>query len=360
MEDRLLGCLLGGALGDALGYPLEFIRSSQEITARFGLAPPLDLSYAGVEAFVSDDTQMTLFSAEAMVRARIAGARAITPFALGAYQRWYATQDMTPAGRVPPRSGHGLLLADPRLYARRAPGMTCLSALALSFTRRTTAGVEDPPNASKGCGAVMRSAPFGLAACTREDAFVTARDAAALTHGHPSGYLSAAYLAALVYDITRGAPLDQAMHLADGLLLAERGHEELAAALASARALASRGALSARAIEGLGGGWVGEEALAIGSACALGASEQGVAPALWSAVAHGGDSDSTGSIAGNLVGSLVGAEALPARWRKQLELEDLICRVAGDLYAVTAGTGSPDPESYPALDGLVRFLPLRA
>jgi ADP-ribosylglycohydrolase len=84
-----------------------------------------------------------------------------------------------------------------------------------------------------------------------------------------------------------------------------------------------------QAIEVLGEGWVAEEALAIGVYCALAAHDfqQGV---LW-AVNHGGDSDSTGSIAGNLLGALRGIGAVPTEWRRQVELRDVIEEIANDL-----------------------------
>jgi ADP-ribosyl-[dinitrogen reductase] hydrolase len=352
-KDRVLGCLLGGAIGDALGYPIEFERSAEAIVGRFGPAPPDDLCYAG-PADVSDDTQMTLFSAEALLRARGVSGEALTGFALGAYQRWYATQAL---GHGPPRAHprEGLLLADVRLFARRAPGQTCLGALALSFTRAAVATVKDPPNDSKGCGAVMRSAPFGVAARSREEAFTSARDAAVLTHGHPSGFLSAAYLAALVHDLVRGGALEEALRAAEILLAREHGNEELAALLARARAAGRNGPSTVRSLADLGGGWVGEEALAIGVACALAARRrEQVAEALWRSVAHGGDSDSTGSITGNLVGAMLGAAALPAPWREQVELGDLIGRVASDLYDLVDSGVSPDPIAYPTSTGVLR------
>jgi ADP-ribosylglycohydrolase len=353
VHDRFAGCLLGGAIGDALGYPIEFVRSADEIATRFGAAPPADLAYAG-PAIVSDDTQMTLFSAEAMLRARAAGATAIAPFALGAYQRWYVTQATAPPPSHLPVDA-GILVAESRLYARRAPGNTCLGALAISFTRPALATVDDPPNFSKGCGAVMRAAPFGLAAGSREQAFAGARDAAALTHGHPSGYLSAAYFAAIVHDVSRGAELAAAMGAADALLSRERENAELAAAIGAARHIAGRGVIAARDLELLGGGWVGEEALAIALACALTADARDLATTLWRAVAHAGDSDSTGSITGNLVGAMFGAQALPARWREQVELRDLVARVAGDLHDAAIAGAAPDPEAYPPLDGALHL-----
>jgi ADP-ribosylglycohydrolase len=51
------------------------------------------------------------------------------------------------------------------------------------------------------------------------------------------------------------------------------------------------------------------------------------------AVNHGGDSDSTGSIAGNLMGLLVGESGIPRRWCEQVELREVITTVADDLWA---------------------------
>lgn len=342
LRDKFLGCLLGGALGDALGYTVEFVRVPEDLTRL--AASPEKLWDLG-QGLVSDDTQMALFSAEALLRARAAGSQDVTRFALGAYQRWYTTQQMTP-GVARACNGQGLLLREPRLHARRAPGNTCLGALAFSFTQDIAPSVEHPPNFSKGCGAVMRAAPFGLWASSREQAFFASRDAAVLTHGHPSGFLSAAYLATLVFDVTRGMELPLALPLADALLAREPEHEELARLLQRAR-LVSAAATPAELVAELGEGWVGEEALAIGLACALSATADAVPSALWRSVAHVGDSDSTGSIAGNLIGARFGAGALPARWLQKLELRDLIERIAVDLL-----TEEVDLLAYPPVSGV--------
>ena len=84
------------------------------------------------------------------------------------------------------------------------------------------------------------------------------------------------------------------------------------------------------AIARLGQGWVAEEALAIGVYCALTASE--FPSAVLSAVNHDGDSDSTGAIAGHLLGALWGQEAIPAGWLDDLELREVIAAVADDLH----------------------------
>jgi hypothetical protein len=85
-------------------------------------------------------------------------------------------------------------------------------------------------------------------------------------------------------------------------------------------------------IADFGAGWVAEEALAIGLWCALSADsfEQGVI----NAVNHSGDSDSTGLIAGHLLGIQYGPVAIPARWYEKLELRDVIEQVAKDIESV--------------------------
>lgn len=346
---RFEGCLLGGAIGDALGFPIEFDTPGAGIVARYGANAPPNLAFADEQALISDDTQMTLFTLEGLIRAARAHAKAPTSHLLSAYQRWYGTQEMRRGEPAQAKLGHGLLLAEARLHARRAPGNTCLGALAQSFMGRPVPTLATPPNNSKGCGAVMRSAPFGLFARTRHQAFCEARDAGVLTHGHPSGYLSAAYFAALIFDLARDVPLASALELADAELATESETEELVQVLGRARKLALQGKPSVDAIERLGGGWTGDEALAIAIVCAL-TSESGTpeagADALWRSVAHGGDSDSTGSLTGNLIGALHGPTAFPAAWQRQVEMSELIVRLARDLHSVANGE-AVDADAYP-------------
>ncbi len=294
---------------------------------------------------------MTLFTAEGVIRGvqrwNDRGLCSMPAAIQRALFRWLATQ--LDSGERDDATGW--LVREPRLHARRAPGTTCLSAL--QHSRRPVGelpSLDRPPNDSKGCGAIMRSAPIGLAAGDRHRAFELARDAAVLTHGHPSGYLSAAYLAALVHDLARGAALPEALADADRLLQGERDHEEVVGAVAHARALAASGPPSAEALQALGGGWVGEEALAIALACALTAdtgAPAGVAEALWRAVCHSGDSDSTGSITGNLLGACVGVDGLPDAWLPALELRDVIERIAVDLFTVAIEGRELEHTDYP-------------
>ncbi|MBC7542115.1 MAG: ADP-ribosylglycohydrolase family protein [Candidatus Sericytochromatia bacterium] len=338
---RFTGCLLGGALGDALGYPVEFI-ATPAIVTRYGVRTPATMIGEDRPAVVSDDTQMTLFTAEALIRdhQRILheGPGDLMLLMQRALLRWYRTQ-LTDWPATKPAVLTGALINERRLYARRAPGLTCLSAL----------GTGDR-NTSKGCGAVMRVAPIGLASGDAAWAFEVASEAGALTHHHPSGYLSGAYLAAVISGLVLDQPFEVAMAEAETLLRQAPGHEETLAAVQASQQVAADGPPDVVAIERLGGGWVGEEALAISLACALTAdrsSPQGIADALWRAVAHSGDSDSTGAITGNLLGAMVGIEGLPAAWLADLEMVDLITRLATDLHRATVLGESLDETAYP-------------
>jgi ADP-ribosylglycohydrolase len=335
--DKFLGCLLGGAVGDALGAPVEFI-SRADILRRFG--PDGITGYApayGGLGTITDDTQMTLFTAEGLIRGWVRGCfKGITTYAgvtAHAYLRWLLTQGVQPNGSVTSGANErGWLFEQKLLHNRRAPGETCLSAL----KAMRTFGVPARNN-SKGCGGVMRVAPAGLFAWrlgqlqATQTAFRLGTDLAAVTHGHPTGSLTGGVLAVLVLALTEGVPISAALATSKQILRTQTGHEETLRAIESAEKLAASDVPHDKAIGRLGQGWVAEEALAIAIYCAMVARdfEHGVVLA----VNHDGDSDSTGSITGNLLGARHGVNAIPARWLEPLELREVIAELAGDLYA---------------------------
>ena len=336
---RVRGCLLGGAVGDALGAPVEFL-SLEEIRRRFGTAGVVGMA-EGVRpaGSITDDTQMTLFTADGLLRADVRGASKgichVPTVVDHAYTRWLLTQGEV-SRRWEGREADGWLIRVPELHARRSPGLTCLSALA--GARMGT--VAEPLNDSKGCGGVMRIAPVGLTGA-RERAFSTGVELAALTHGHPSGYLSAGFMAAVVAALREEAPLESALDQATAELTHRQEHDETLAAIRAARALAAQGSPSPERVQTLGSGWVGEEALAIALYAVL--TTRSFREAVLVAVNHGGDSDSTGAIAGNMAGVLYGEDAIPAEWLDQLELRETITQIAEDLYRCHV-RGDWDPE----------------
>ena len=220
--------------------------------------------------------------------------------------------------------------------------MTCLSALHAGHPGT----FSHPVNGSKGCGGVMRVAPAGLAC---GDPFTLGCQAAALTHGHPSGYLAAGALALMVSELIRGSDLRGAAAAAISRLDQADGGEEVTAALSTAVRAAELGPLSADAIGILGEGWTAEEALAIATHCAL--TAHSFRSGVLHAVNHCGDSDSTGAICGNLLGTSMGASAIDSDLLAQLEGCDVITQVADDLYDVFAQSRPVPAQRYPAEAG---------
>ncbi|GAA3159932.1 hypothetical protein GCM10010466_58450 [Planomonospora alba] len=340
-RSRVRGCLLGGAVGDALGNPVEF-DSLAEIRARYG---PAGLT-AMVETEITDDTQMTLFTAEGLIRAYLHCGDPLTAVR-DAYLRWLDTQSR-PAPRPGDGGGEdgfrtGWLRTEAWLYARRAPGNACLSGLRSGTTPPPpeTPPAHGPVNPdSKGCGTVMRSAPFGLhAEDVPDDPVTLAMAAARITHGHPTAAVASGALAHLVRRLVAGDPLPEAVDSTDLLLscFEDQGpeHRETRRALRAARRLAEAGDPTPEKVETLGGAWIAEEALAIAVYCAL--AEPDPRRALLLAVNHSGDADSTGAICGNIVGAAYGEAALPADWAGAVEGRETILRVADDFAAVFSG-----------------------
>ena len=329
-------------MGDALGAAVEFM-SLADIRARFG---PDGLSgyapvYGGIGR-ITDDTQMTLFTAEGLLRGVVRhNAKGICSYpsvVANAYLRWLTTQGEGTSCEAALQGGdQGWLIGHTELHARRAPGNTCLSTL------RTLTHLGDRArNSSKGCGGVMRVAPVGLFGLGEEAGrvFELAAEVAAITHGHPTGSLPAGVLAVLVHRLACGESMAASLHVAKACLIQRAAHEETLQAIEAAEALGSQPTVSAdTAIRSLGKGWIAEEALSISLYCALVAKD--FRHGVLAAVNHDGDSDSTGAITGNLLGVRLGEAAIPSEWLAPLELREVIAEMADDLL---------DCREWPAID----------
>ena len=346
-RSRVRGCLLGGAIGDALGAGVEF-QSLEEIRARHGARGVTGYVPAyGRRGAITDDTQMTLFTVDGLIRAHVrrdAGAWHPPTDLHAAYRRWYRSQkEWGPDER---RTEDGWLARQEWLYAERAPGQACLSGLA--DDRMGT--VESPKNpTSKGCGTVMRSAPFGLlVGWDPQLVFQLSVECAAQTHGHPTGQLAAGAFSLIVHAVVRGDSLDAAVQKALAQLAVRPDHEETTDALQKALGAVRQGMPGPERVEALGEGWIAEEALAMGVYCALVAED--VRHGLLLAVNHGGDSDSTGSICGNLLGALHGETALPPDLLVELEGRQTLLEISDDFaLEITQGPALHSPaQSNPA------------
>jgi ADP-ribosylglycohydrolase len=175
----------------------------------------------------------------------------------------------------------------------------------------------------------MRSAPFGLF-LRSEEALEISRESAALTHGHPTGQIAAGGLSYLIAEIIKGYELNNAVDNTIKRLKFENDSFECIDKLEDAVRLSKSNLSDIEAINELGQGWIGEEALGIAVFCALRYSDN-FEKAIITSVNHDGDSDSTGSITGNILGAYLGVNEIPSKWIESIELSEKIAEIATDL-----------------------------
>lgn len=345
LQDRIRGSLIGGAIGDALGYPVEFM-SLQAIKRKYGESG-ITRYDAGIDdvAHFSDDTQMTLFTANGYLFGEtsfcmrgVAGHP--VEYVKQAYLEWLQTQEEG----IKDNDYHTCWIRDlAALNKNRAPGNTCISAL-----QSLKDGMK-VRNESKGCGGVMRVSPIGLVYAasvvrggTREvkDVFQLGSACASITHKHPLGYLPAGYLSLLLFELCNTADnvslstfevIIQKICLEMVKICSDNSSiRELYNLIQTAVSLAKGDSSDDDNIKFLGEGWTGDEALAIAIYCSL-RHFSSFEKAVVAAVNHDGDSDSTGAICGNIMGVICGYENIPVFYKDHLELSDVILALADDL-----------------------------
>jgi ADP-ribosylglycohydrolase len=327
LEDRFQGCLLGLAIGDALGYPAEFL-TLKEIRKRYGPGGIQDLQ--GKPALHSDDTQMSLAVCLALINAGHSSLENLMEVLGREFLRWFRSPEND-----------------------RSPGNTSVKGCQdlESGVPWYQSGVLE----SKGCGANMRVAPIGLyyennLAKLR----LVSRSSALVTHAHPTALVAAEITALCVAWAVQGiSPADYLNRIRDvrssslavwdpGLgdswkrarfasakdYLAE-GWTELLVALDRVPQAVSRN--SEDICEVCGGGWIAEEALACALACVL-KSPEDYSDTIRRGANSSGDSDSIASIAGAISGALLGAKAIPKEWRKRIENRQSLVDLSKQLY----------------------------
>ncbi|WP_373262233.1 ADP-ribosylglycohydrolase family protein [Hungatella hathewayi] len=315
--NRVIGCLIGGACGDALGYIIEFdkIKKIRKVYGEQGIT---DFEKPDGKAIVSDDTQMTLFTAAGILRAKEQNINYLNSI-WRAYKDWYYTQNRN--SEYQPFTDIYRIDA---LHKRRAPGNTCISTLRLFEKERT---IEKPGNLSKGCGGIIRVAPIGCIDLGNKpyiNGWLGA-EAAALTHGHQLGYIPAGFLADLIHRILiskkEGNMEEFILDSLNETIIAFKDYrhiEKFDFIIKKAISLSKTESVDLNGIVKLGKGWVAEETAAIAVYSCLRHSND-FRQAMICAVNHSGDSDSTGSVAGNILGAYLGLEKI----EKAFDIESL-------------------------------------
>jgi ADP-ribosylglycohydrolase len=317
--DRILGCLVGGAIGDAVG---RLANADQPIPGH-----PMAESLQ-----VGGNTQLALFTAEGTIRMLVRfHARGIGPASAvikHAYDRWLFTQGNTAdaeAARNRWGSGgandwpDGWLVRRHELHCRRSEMGTTVTALRrsdipeLGDDRR----LHPRPNASTGAGGVVRAAPGGLLV-GEEFAFEIGVRIAGFTHGHPDGFLSAGVVTALVCRLLQGATLEDAVAGMRGDLQHWPGSTPFYRILDEIAAGHTRSAYTSRSVQ----------ALVHGAMAAR--DETDPVLAVRSAAVSGGSAAAV--VAGQLSGVLHGATACSDAWRQATE----VANVAEELAAAVS------------------------
>lgn len=300
MKARYEGAMLGLAIGDALGFPVEFI-GSEEIRRRHGPGGVTDFLRPAHHALGSytDDTQMSLAVAEALLRAGDGALEDVMVAISGRLVRWAGSPSND-----------------------RAPGSTTMSAC-----RRLAGGRpwrESGIPESKGCGSTIRTAPIGLYChADRARLIEVASNSSLATHGHPcavAGAVGNALAVSLALDGTPPAEILSAVIEVGAELSPEFG----------AKVREVEGVLSMPpdgAFDVLGDAWVAEEAIACALYCFLRSPDDYSATVLAGANASG-DSDSIACIAGGISGAYNGADAIPDTWRERVENSALLSATA--------------------------------
>ncbi|MDE5772046.1 MAG: ADP-ribosylglycohydrolase family protein [Ruminococcus sp.] len=326
-------CLIGGAIGDALGYTVEFMHE-RNIFNEYGENGITEYEIINGKAIISDDTQMTLFTANGLLLGAKDGSYIHSIY--DCYKEWFITQNCGYETKSKCRDLLVSWLLDvPELWSRRAPGFTCINAISLG----KMGSVRNPINDSKGCGGVIRVAPVGLffkntSIISQTD--MLAAEASAITHGHELGYIPSAAFAHIINLIShsnislRDAVNDSISHTEKLFKNAEhiRYFSKL---MKKAVKLSEKKYSDLDAIHELGEGWVAEETLAIAVYCAL-KYENDFEKAIVTSVNHNGDSDSTGAVAGNIIGAYLGMDSIPQKFLDNLEISGVISEIAEDLY----------------------------
>lgn len=304
-RDRAAGCLLGLALGDALGAPFEFTRAP-EIPRPL---PVLERPWMGLPAgTTTDDTAMAMNLADSL----LALGRLDTRDLAARHVAWFR------AG--PPDVGDQTA----RVLTRASEGAVAEEAAEALWRLRG-------PEVSAGNGSVMYCAPLGVAYAhrPRELARLGPR-LSAITHFDARCKTAVVAVTQAVAALVRGSDPREAVAAALAGVADLEGGEELEFLVDEVG--------RSRPIDGPDQGFCLYAAAAGLQAVALGEEFEA---ALVGVVELGGDTDTNGAVAGALMGAATGREALPAAWLDRLRSRKAIEERATALADLAAST-SPE------------------
>ncbi len=306
--DQCKGCMWGLAIGDALGFPIEF-SPIDLIHSRYGSSGITTFVQAFPNAplgIYSDDTDMSLAVARALLQSK-------NPKDIDNVMSEIVREFIDWANNC---------------EEMRAPGTTCLNGcdnLAKGISWQES-GIRN----SKGCGAAMRSAPIGIFYENIEDVVKVSYATSICTHAHPTGIASGIATAICTYLGLHQVPCEQMIPQTIQLIAPYDTLKEVSSKLELALKILNEPPNIA--IPKIGQGWIGEEAIAIALYAFL-KTPQDYRQTVLNAANITGDSDSTACIAGAISGAYNGSKNIPQEWINVVENTNLILEIATALHS---------------------------
>lgn len=326
--ERFRGCILGGAIGDAFGAEFEFF-SLSKIKSIFGEkgAKFKELIGDKIISDFTDDTQMTCYTADGLIKSAIEKS-SIKDINLAcvyqSYKDWYNGQIKKP------NVNNGWLNSYKSLQEIKAPGNTCINALVNDIPGSARRKIND----SKGNGGVMRVAPVGLMYNkSPKKAFDIASACTLLTHSNPDAYLSAGAFSALIAYLVNGETLSNAIHEILKILKTKKYSNDVVQKIEQSVLFAKSKMNKEDAIEIIGRGNIGSEALAIAIYSSL-KHPKDIKKAIELSANIGGDSDTVAAITGNILGTKLGVNKIPVEITN-INDKKMLIELANDLYNAT-------------------------
>lgn len=333
-KEQFYGCLLGGAVGDAFGAPVKFMeyRQIQDLYGEQGIHKLIQTANTG-KVMITDDTQLTMFTAEGLLRSIVRAEQKKIPrtrkdtamIVFRAYLRWLYTQGLS-MPNWKSKSYDGWIVKIKGLHGYREAGITCITALG----KGVMGTIEKPLNESKRCGTVIRTAPIGLIE-NEEDVFDIGARVGAITHGHPTAYLASGMLSAIIFYLLEGYGLEESIGKSIAILKTYRDHEECLETVEKALELAQNKPRKREQIESFGDGFSAQDALGMAIYCSLSYPEQ-FEEALKLAINQSGNSNSAAAITGNILGTYLGVKHIEESFIQAVDLNKELIKLAEDLY----------------------------
>ena len=336
------GCLLGMAVGDAMGYTVDS-RSWQEIREDYGPHGLLGYDLVNGYADVTSYTQLAAFTCNGLLfgltRGQMLGKMAPFIKYIGLSSREWAISQR-PWGR--PGRTYCWLLRKPELCRRH-----CMDTRMLDTLSREVLGTpETPANNFSSPGGLTSAIGVGLFFhWDRMDQGEIDRlgaEAVALTHGSPTAFLSGAVLTHIISRLLADpeAPLKPLFLEAVEAMKEQFGHQysqayEIATLVRHAVTYAeSPGLGTVEVMERLGCDTAAQ--VLAGAVYACLSMGKDFDAALIAAVNHSGRSAAVGAVVGAILGLRLGEDALPDFYIECLEPAEVLRELADDLY-----TGCP-------------------